>query len=58
MVAVAMYISFQNQNTQGGTGIFIYKPSILDEKQLHVKQDQLRSHKSATEPKEVVHACS
>ena len=23
----------------GGTGKFIYKPSILDEKQLHLKQD-------------------
>ena len=40
-----LYISFQNHNTQGGTGKFIYKPSILDEKHLHLKQDQLRSQK-------------
>ena len=32
-------------NTQGGRGKFIYKPSILDEKQVHLKQDQLRNHK-------------
>ena len=29
----------------GGTGKFIYQPLILDEKHLHLKQDQLRSHK-------------
>ena len=30
-----LYISFQNQNTQAGTGKFIYKTSILEfEKQL------------------------
>ena len=42
-----MYISFQNYNTQGVTGKFIYKPSIFDEKQFHLKQEQSRSHKSA-----------
>ena len=30
----------------GGTGTVIYKPLILDEKQLHLKQDRLRSRKS------------
>ena len=30
---------------------FIYKPAIFDEKQLHIKQDQLRSHKSAVYPR-------
>ena len=39
-----LYNSFQNCNTQGGTE-FIYKSTILDEKQLHLKQDWLRSHK-------------
>ena len=28
-------------------GKVIYKPSVLDEKQLHLKQDRSRSHKSA-----------
>ena len=28
-------------------GKVIYKSSVLDERQLHLKQDQLRSHKSA-----------
>ena len=37
---MALYISFQNHNTQEGTGKVIYKPSVLDEKQLHLKQDQ------------------
>ena len=30
-----------------GTGKVIYKPSIFDEEQLHLKQDQPKSHKSA-----------
>ena len=42
-----LYISFQNYNTQGVTGKFVYKPSIFDEKQLHLKQERSRSHKSA-----------
>ena len=33
--AWSLYISFQNHNTQEGTGKVIYKPSVLDEKQLH-----------------------
>ena len=41
-----LYIFFQNYNTQEGTGKVIDKPSVLDEKQLHLKQDRLRSHKS------------
>ena len=45
--AWSLYISFQNHNTQGGTGKFIYKPSVLDEKQLYLKQDQSRNHKTA-----------
>ena len=45
--AWSLYISFQNYNIQEGTGKVIYKPSIFDEEQLHVKQDQSRSHKSA-----------
>ena len=36
-----------------GTGKVIYKPSILDEKQLHLKQDQSRSHKTAIYPRTV-----
>ena len=35
--AWSLYISFQNHNTQEYTGKFIYKPSILDEKQLLLK---------------------
>ena len=35
-----LYISFQNYNIQEGTGKFIYKPSIFDEEQLHLKQDR------------------
>ena len=42
-----LYISFQNYNIQEGTGKVIYKPSILDEEQLHLKQNWSRSHKSA-----------
>ena len=42
-----LYISFQNYNTQGVTGRFVYKPTIFDEKQLHLKKERLRSHKSA-----------
>ena len=30
---------------------FIYKPAIIDEIQLHLKQDRLRSHKSAIYPR-------
>ena len=41
----SLYISFQNHNTQEGTGKVIYKPSVLKEKQLYLKQDQSRSHK-------------
>ena len=44
--AWSLYISFQNYNTQEGTGKVIYKPSILDEKQLHFKQDRPTSNKS------------
>ena len=51
--AWSLYISFQNHNTQGGTGKFIYKPSILDEKQLYSKQDQSRNHKTAVYPRTV-----
>ena len=47
---MSLYISFQNRNTQQGTGKFIYKPSILDEKQLHLKQNQSRSHKRTIYP--------
>ena len=36
MVAVHF---FPDHNTQEGTGKVIYKPSVLDEKQLHLKQD-------------------
>ena len=43
--AWSLYVSFQNHNTQGSTGKFIYKPAIFYEKQLHLKQDQLRNHK-------------
>ena len=32
--AWSLYISFQNRNTQEGTGEDIYKPSVLDEKQV------------------------
>ena len=36
--AWSLYIYFlQNHNTQEGTGKLIYKPSVLDEKQLHLK---------------------
>ena len=42
-----LYIYFQNYDTQEVTGKVVYKLSVLDEKQLHLKQDQLRSHKSA-----------
>ena len=39
----SLYISFQNHNTldntQEGTGKVIHKPSVLDEKQLHHKQN-------------------
>ena len=45
--AWSLYISFQNYNIQEGTGKVIYKPSILDEEQLHLEQDRSRSHKSA-----------
>ena len=45
--AWSLYISSQNYNIQEGTGKVIYKPSIFDEEQLHLKQDWLRSHKSA-----------
>ena len=31
--AWSLYISFQNHNSQAGTGKFIYRPSRLDEKQ-------------------------
>ena len=41
-----LYISFQNYNIQEGTGKVIYKPSIFDEEQLHLKQNRSRSHKS------------
>ena len=51
--AWSLYISFQNYNIQEGTGKVIYKPSIFDEEQLHVKQDQSRSHKSAVYPRTV-----
>ena len=34
-----LYISFQNYNIQESTGKVIYKPSIFDEEQLHLKQD-------------------
>ena len=44
---VVAVISFQNYDTQEGTGKVVYKPSVLDERQLHVKQDRLGSHKSA-----------
>ena len=44
--AWSLHISFQNYSTQEGTGKVIYKPSILDKEQLHVKQDRSRSHKS------------
>ena len=44
MVAVHFLPESQSQE---GTGKVIYKPSVLDEKQLHLKQDRLRSHKSA-----------
>ena len=44
---VAVYISFQNYNTQEGTSKVIYKPSIFDEEQLHLKQHRSKSHKSA-----------
>ena len=33
-----LYISFQNYNR--ATGKFVYKPSIFDEKQLYLKQEQ------------------
>ena len=33
-----LYLSFQNYNIQGVTGKFVYKLSIFDEKQLHLKQ--------------------
>ena len=45
--ASSLYISFQNYNIQEVTGKVFYKPSILDEEQLPLKQDQLRSYKSA-----------
>ena len=41
-----LYISFQNYNTQEGTGKDIYKPSVLDDK-APSQQDRSRSHKSA-----------
>ena len=41
--AWSLYIYFQNYNTQGK---FVYKPSIFDEKQLRLKQERSRSHKS------------
>ena len=44
--AWSLYISFQNYNVQEGTGKVIYKPSIFYEEQLHLKQDQSRSHES------------
>ena len=34
-----------------GTGKFIYKPAIVDEMQLHLKQDRSRSHKSTIYPR-------
>ena len=34
-----------DHNTQEGTGKVICKPSVLDEKQLHLKQDRSRIHK-------------
>ena len=37
MVAVHF---FHDHNTQEGAGKVIDKPSVLDEKQLHLKQDQ------------------
>ena len=43
----SLYISFQSHNTQAGTDKFVYKASILDEKQLLLKWDQSRRHKSA-----------
>ena len=43
--AWSLHISFLNYNTQGGIGKLTYKPLILDEKQLHLKKDQSRSHK-------------
>ena len=51
--AWSLYISFQNYNIQEGTGKVIYKPSIFDEEQLHLKQDRSRSHKSAVYPRTV-----
>ena len=44
MVAVSFLPESQYQK---GTGKVIYKPSVFDEKQLHLKQDQSISHKSA-----------
>ena len=41
MVAVHFFPETQYQDK------VIYKASVLDEKQLHLKQDRLRSHKSA-----------
>ena len=34
----SLSISFQNYDSQEGTGKFICKPSILDEKQLHLNR--------------------
>ena len=51
--AWSLYISFQNYNIQEGTGKVIYKPSIFDEEQLHLKQDCSRSHKSSIQPRTV-----
>ena len=45
--SISLYLFFQNHNTQGGIGKVIYKPSMLDEKQLYLKQGWSRNHKSA-----------
>ena len=39
-----LYLSFQNHNTQTGTGKFICNVSLLDVKELLLKPDRLRSH--------------
>ena len=39
-----LYLSFQNHNTQTGTGKFICNVSLLDVKELLLKPDQLWNH--------------
>ena len=43
---VAVHFLPESQYPGVATGNFIYKPTVLDEKQHHLKEDQSRSHKS------------